>query len=82
MKKYIILIITICIGIQAKSQNISGKVLERISSDKFNPIIGANVYWENTAPLLDFYMQKTLLREVDGLGEISQITDRILKALE
>ncbi|MDA9634508.1 TonB-dependent receptor [bacterium] len=48
MKKYIILIITICIGIQAKSQNISGKVLERISSDKFNPIIGANVYWENT----------------------------------
>lgn len=48
MKKYIILIITICIGIQAESQNISGKVLERISSDKFNPIIGANVYWENT----------------------------------
>ena len=48
MKKYIILIITICIGIQAESQNINGKVLERISSDKFNPIIGANVYWENT----------------------------------
>ena len=48
MKKYIILIITICIVIQAESQNISGKVLERISSEKFNPIIGANVYWENT----------------------------------
>ncbi|MDC1063517.1 TonB-dependent receptor [Flavobacteriales bacterium] len=48
MKKYIILIITICIGIQAESQNINGKVLERISLDKFNPIIGANVYWENT----------------------------------
>ena len=41
-----------------------------------------NVYWENTAPLLDFYRQKALLREVDGLGEIPQITDRILKALE
>ena len=48
MKKYIILIITICIGIQAESQNINGKVLERISLNKFNPIIGANVYWENT----------------------------------
>ena len=41
-----------------------------------------NVYWENTAPLLDFYSKKNLLREVDGLGEISQITDRILKALK
>ena len=48
MKKYIILIITICIGIQAESQNINGKVLEQISSEKFNPIVGANVYWENT----------------------------------
>lgn len=41
-----------------------------------------NIYWENTAPLLDFYKQKNLLKEVDGLGEISQITDRILKALK
>ena len=48
MKKYIILIITICIGIQAESQNINGKVLEQISSEKYNPIVGANVYWENT----------------------------------
>ena len=48
MRKHILLLIIICIGIQAESQNINGKVLERISSDKFNPIIGANVYWENT----------------------------------
>jgi len=41
-----------------------------------------NIYWENTAPLLDFYKQKNLLKEVDGLGEISQITDRILKVLK
>ena len=48
MRKHILLLIIICIGIQTKSQNINGKVLEQISSEKFNPIAGANVYWENT----------------------------------
>ena len=40
------------------------------------------VYWELTAPLLDFYRDRKLLREVDGLGTISEITNRILKVLE
>ena len=30
------------------SQNIEGRVLEKISEIKQIPIIGANVYWENT----------------------------------
>jgi adenylate kinase len=40
------------------------------------------VYWKLTAPLLDFYREKNLLQEVDGLGTISEITNRILKVLE
>ena len=40
------------------------------------------IYWEQTAPLLDFYHDKGILKEVDGLGEISEITKRILDILK
>jgi len=40
------------------------------------------IYWEQTAPLLDFYSKKGILKDVDGLGEISEITDRILDVLK
>ena len=40
------------------------------------------IYWELTAPLLDFYRGKGILKEVDGLGEIPEITERILYVLK
>jgi adenylate kinase len=40
------------------------------------------IYWEQTAPLLDFYHDKGILKEVDGLGEIPEITKRILDVLK
>ncbi|MBU0529397.1 adenylate kinase [bacterium] len=40
------------------------------------------VYWRLTSPLSDFYRERKLLHEVDGLGTIPEITNRILKVLE
>ncbi len=40
------------------------------------------VYWELTSPVVDFYNERKLLIEVDGLGTISEITNRIFKVLE
>jgi adenylate kinase len=40
------------------------------------------VYWKLTSPVLDFYNERKLLIEVDGLGTISEITTRIFKVLE
>ena len=40
------------------------------------------IYWEQTAPLLDFYRLKGILKDVDGLGEIPEITDRIITVLK
>ena len=40
------------------------------------------VYWKQTAPLLDFYREKNLLKEIDGIGEIPEITDRILEDIK
>ena len=39
------------------------------------------VYWKQTAPLIDHYKKDGLLKEVDGLGNIPEITKRIMKAL-
>ncbi|MCM1985323.1 adenylate kinase [Lyngbya confervoides] len=36
------------------------------------------VYQEQTAPLIDYYAKRRCLREVDGLGEVSAVTDRIV----
>jgi len=39
------------------------------------------VYFEQTAPLIDMYRSQGLLVQVDGLGEIADVTGRIVSAL-
>ncbi|MCG8590862.1 MAG: adenylate kinase [Proteobacteria bacterium] len=39
------------------------------------------VYREQTAPLLDYYRAKGLVREVDGMGELDAVAERIREAL-
>ena len=39
------------------------------------------VYWIQTAPLLEYYTEKKILKKVDGLGSISDITKRILETI-
>jgi adenylate kinase len=39
------------------------------------------VYQTQTAPLVDYYRKRGLLRVIDGVGEIGQIRARILEAL-
>ena len=41
-----------------------------------------NIYWERTAPLLDYYSSKGLLKSIDGLGDIDEITKRIINELK
>jgi adenylate kinase len=40
------------------------------------------VYAAQTAPLLDVYAERDLLIEVDGLGEVDEVTARVFAALE
>lgn len=40
-----------------------------------------DVYAEQTAPLVDLYGGRGLLLQVDGMGEIDEVTERLLKAL-
>lgn len=40
------------------------------------------VYEEQTAPLVDVYRDRGLLVEVDGIGEVDEVTQRVLAAIE
>lgn len=39
------------------------------------------VYAEQTAPLVEVYSQRGLIAEVDGLGAVDQVTERIIASL-
>ena len=40
------------------------------------------VYDNQTAPLVDYYRERGILREIDGVGSVDDIRNRLIKALE
>src|SRR5689334_2487617 len=40
------------------------------------------IYTEQTEPLIEVYRDRNILIEVDGLGEVDEVTERIFRALE
>jgi adenylate kinase len=40
-----------------------------------------NVYLEQTQPLIEIYSSRELVIEIDGLGQVGEVTERILNAL-
>jgi adenylate kinase len=40
------------------------------------------VYLEQTEPLINVYQQRGIVVEVDGMGEVTEVTDRIFEALD
>lgn len=57
---------------------------EQGRSDDTEPVIRRrlDVYTEQTAPLTGIYDARGLLVQVDGLGEIDVVTERLISALE
>lgn len=76
------------VELTADTDEIVGRLLARAQtegrSDDTEDVIRhrMDVYEEQTQPLTDIYRRRGLLRQVDGLGEIDAITERIMKALE
>ena len=40
-----------------------------------------NVYLEQTQPLIEIYESRAIVVEIDGLGQVGEVTERILNAL-
>ncbi|WP_257505325.1 adenylate kinase [Actinomyces sp. 594] len=64
-------------------QRLLGRAAEQGRADDTEPVIRRRleVYAEQTEPLAALYEQRGLLVRVDGVGELDQVTDRIMAAL-
>jgi len=40
------------------------------------------IYWEQTAPLLEYYKKNDLVKDVNGIGTIPEITEQIIQVLK
>ncbi|MFW0107849.1 adenylate kinase [Rothia sp. P7181] len=65
-------------------ERLLGRAAEQGRTDDTEEVIRhrLKVYEEQTAPLLSVYRERALIQEVDGLGEIDDVTTRILEALK
>ncbi len=74
----------IVINLTAEEKELIQRILKRRlesgrTDDTFDIIKKRQkIYWEKTAPLVEFYHRKGILKNVDGLGEIKIITKKIL----
>lgn len=60
-----------------------GHELKQRADDRADVVMNrVGVYKEKTAPLLDFYRSRQLLRDIDGLGTPQEVGDRIEVALK
>lgn len=60
-----------------------GRALEQGRADDTEEVIRRRleVYEEQTAPLISVYAARGLVLMIDGLGEVAEVTDRILEGL-
>lgn len=65
-------------------RRLTGRAAEQGRSDDTPDVISRRlaVYEEQTAPLIDVYAARGLVAKVNGLGEIDEVTSRIVQVLE
>jgi adenylate kinase len=65
-------------------RRLSGRAEEQGRSDDTPDVIKRrlDVYEEQTAPLIDIYASRSLVAKVNGLGEIGDVTNRIIEVLD
>ena len=65
-------------------RRLSGRAQEQGRSDDTPDVIKRrlDVYEEQTAPLIDIYASRSLVAKVNGLGDIGDVTNRIIEVLD
>jgi adenylate kinase len=58
-----------------------GELLQRDDDREETISARLKVYDNQTAPLVDYYRQQGILREIDGVGNVDDIRNRVIKAL-
>ena len=80
--------IDIAINLKADENELIKRLIKRSedsgrSDDKIEIISKRQkVYWEQTAPIIEYYKRAGILIEVNGIGTIAKITERIIDAIK
>ena len=80
--------IDVAISLTAESDEVIKRLIKRSKksgrSDATIEIISKRqeVYWEQTAPIIEYYQKLGILKKVNGLGTIEEITHRILEVIK
>lgn len=61
--------------------NCGGELMHRADDNEETIGNRLNVYREQTAPLIDFYKQRNKLTVVDAVGDLEDVTERMMEAL-
>ena len=71
------------VNLEVDDETIISRLLQRGRADDTEAIIRdrLNVYNNETAPLLEYYGEKGLLRSVNGIGDVEEVSSRVLVAL-
>jgi len=75
--------LTAVISLTVPEEELMTRLLARKREDDNEEVIKERlkVYKQQTQPLIDYYRSRELVKEIDGLGTIDEIFDRILDAL-
>lgn len=58
-----------------------GELYQRDDDKEVTVANRLRVYQEQTAPLIQYYRERSLLKEIDGVGEIDVVRSRVMQAL-
>ena len=80
--------IDVAISLTTEKKELINRLIKRSQnsgrSDDAKEIISKrqDVYWDQTAPIIKHYRENGILKEIDGLGSIEKITERIIKVIK
>jgi adenylate kinase len=76
-------VVELVADVEVVVERLKKRALEQGRSDDDESVVRhrLDVYAEQTAPLITLYTEQGVLVSVDGIGEISEVTSRILDAL-
>ena len=69
-------------AVDGKCDECAGEMYQRADDNEESIRKRMVEYREKTAPLVNYYTEKGLLRKVDGVGEVADITSRLRAALK